>query len=66
MIPEVPSLLNDVVNLDVDISGARLNITGEAYPQIEDYASFLDFIRSSNHGKNDLTENFVSYKHISK
>lgn len=66
MIPEVPSLLNDVVNLDVDISGARLNITGEAYPQIEDYASFLDFIRSSNHGKNDLTGNFVSYKHISK
>ena len=54
VIPEIPAIINDVVNLNVDITDAWLTITGEEYPQIQDYKSYLDFVRASTNGYNDL------------
>jgi len=66
VIPEIPAILNDVVNLNVDITDAWLTITGEEYPQIQDYKSYLDFVRASNRGYNDLAFPQVAYKQLYK
>lgn len=66
VIPEIPAILNDVINLNVDIDDVVLTLTGEAYPEIQDYKSYLDFVRASTHGYNDLGSSYVAYKKLYK
>ncbi|MBL0744654.1 Ig-like domain-containing protein [Chryseolinea lacunae] len=66
VVPEIPAILNDVVNLNVDITDAGLTITGEDFPQIQDYKSYLDFVRASTQGYNDLGANYEGFKQLYK
>lgn len=66
VIPELPAILNDVVNLNAEIDDVAVTMTGEAYPQIQDYSSYLDFVRASTHGYIDLRSSYVAYKHLHK